>query len=86
MAAVMVSTARPNSQPLNLAIAHVSIIDVVNGRVEPDSTVTVSGDKIINVVQKGEPPKSSVVVDGRGKFLIPALWDMHTHHQASGTD
>jgi amidohydrolase family protein len=86
MAAVMVSTARPNSQPQNLAIAHVSIIDVVNGRVEPDSTVTVSGDKIINVVQKGEPPKSSVVVDGRGKFLIPALWDMHTHHQGSGTD
>jgi Amidohydrolase family len=86
MAAVMVSTARPNSQPRNLAIAHANIIDVVNGRVMPDSTVTVSGDRIINLGQKGEPPKDTVVVDGRGKFLIPGLWDMHTHHQGSGTD
>jgi predicted amidohydrolase len=24
-------------------------------------------------------PRNAVVVDARGKFLIPGLWDMHVH-------
>jgi predicted amidohydrolase YtcJ len=25
-------------------------------------------------------PSGATVVDGRGKYLIPGLWDMHVHH------
>jgi len=30
------------------------------------------------------PPADAQVVDGQGKFLIPGLWDMHAHTEASG--
>jgi len=38
----------------------------------------IDGDRIASV-DKTPPPKGAQVVDGRGKFLIPGLWDMHTH-------
>ncbi|HEY8130523.1 MAG TPA: amidohydrolase family protein [Thermoanaerobaculia bacterium] len=49
-----------------LTLTHVSVIDVRTGRVQRDTTLKVQSD-----VDR--------VVDGSGKFVIPALWDMHTH-------
>ena len=28
-------------------------------------------------------PKGALVVEARGKYLIPGLWDMHVHSAAS---
>jgi imidazolonepropionase-like amidohydrolase len=55
------------------------VVDVVAGRIVPDTTVVVTGDTITSVTQHGIPPDSARVIDGRGKFLIPGLWDMHAH-------
>jgi hypothetical protein len=41
-------------------------------------TVVLAGDRIASV-GKGAPPAGARVVEGRGKFLIPGLWDMHVH-------
>ncbi|HSY57907.1 MAG TPA: amidohydrolase family protein [Terriglobales bacterium] len=64
-----------------LVFNHVTVIDVTGGPVLADRTVVVSGDSIVAVSASGsiEIPKGAQVVDGRGKFLIPGLWDMHTH-------
>jgi len=64
-----------------LVIDHVTVIDVSGGPARADQTVVVSGDIISVVARSGsiEAPKSAQLVDGRGKFLIPGLWDMHTH-------
>jgi hypothetical protein len=60
---------------------HVTVIDVAGGPVLTDRIVIISGDSIAAVAASGsiEIPKDAQVVDGRGKFLIPGLWDMHTH-------
>lgn len=64
-----------------LVITHVSLIDIEAGRAKPDVTVIVSGDRITTVgPAKSVPvPRGAKVLDGRGKFLIPGLWDMHAH-------
>jgi len=64
-----------------LVFNHVTVIDVTGGPALADRTVVVSGNSIIAVSASGsiEIPKGAQVVDGRGKFLIPGLWDMHTH-------
>ena len=60
------------------ACTHVTVIDPASGRVRPDVTVVVSGERIASVGKAG-PPRGARVTDGRGKFLIPGLWDMHVH-------
>jgi predicted amidohydrolase len=64
-----------------IAITHVAVIDTANLSVQPDMTVIISEDHISAVFKAGEVKisDSGQVVDGRGKFLIPGLWDMHVH-------
>jgi imidazolonepropionase-like amidohydrolase len=61
-----------------LAITHVAVIDTATGAAIPDMTVVVDNGRIASV-GKGEGPRGAEVVDGRGKFLMPGLWDMHVH-------
>ena len=60
---------------------HVTVVDVVEGRLVRDQVVRVAGTRIVEVVPAASAriPKATRVVDARGKFLIPGLWDMHTH-------
>lgn len=64
-----------------LAITDVSIVDVRSGRTLPGRTVIIDGARIRAIVQSGATPLPAGVrtIDGRGKYLLPALWDMHTH-------
>lgn len=64
-----------------IALIHVTIIDVRDGSAKPDMTVLVSDGRINAIGSSGEirTPKQVRVVDGRHKFLIPGLWDMHIH-------
>jgi len=65
-------------------ITHVTVIDTVSGGRATDRTVTILGDKISRI-QSTDDHKllaGAKVIDGRGKFLIPGLWDMHVHGSA----
>ena len=64
-----------------LIITHVNVVDVAAGAIRPDMTVVIHGNRIVHVgmAAKIHTPKADHVVDGRGKFLIPGLWDMHVH-------
>ena len=66
-----------------VAITHVTVIDVVTGRLRQDVTVVTEGDRIAGIGSVAIP-RGATRIDGRGKFLIPGLWDMHAHHQATG--
>ena len=62
------------------SFTHVTLIDGTGARAKPDMTVTVDGERIVQVtpsVAAGAP--HGRVVDGRGKFLIPGLMDVHIH-------
>jgi imidazolonepropionase-like amidohydrolase len=64
-----------------IAIRGVTVIDVVEGRSLPAMTVIVRGEKIeaIGPLAEQKIPKDARVIDGTGRFLLPGLWDMHTH-------
>jgi imidazolonepropionase-like amidohydrolase len=68
-----------------LTITHVHLIDITDGKVRPDTTVTVEGNRIASVGPSTANPKRGLVVDAKGQYLIPGLWDMHTHVYFDGT-
>jgi len=63
------------------AITQVSVVDVVRGRLVPDQTVLVVGNRIVSVgpARSAAVPAGAREISGAGKFLIPGLWDMHVH-------
>lgn len=58
-----------------------TVIDVATGAKRPDQTVIIAGNRIAHVGLAADikVPGNARVLDGRGKFLIPGLWDMHVH-------
>ena len=74
-----------------VVIKDVNVIDMKTAKPRGDVTVVIDKDaRIAQIGPKVRMPAHAIVIDGRGKFLIPGLWDMHVHifnnsHQA-GTD
>ena len=62
-----------------LAISHVAVIEPSDGSVASDMTVIIRGDRILSIAHGTAIPRGAAVIDGRGKYLIPGLWDMHVH-------
>jgi imidazolonepropionase-like amidohydrolase len=62
------------------AIQGVTVIDAAGGT-RRDQNVLVQGSRILDAgdIHRVPVPYGAKVVDGRGKFLIPGLADMHTH-------
>lgn len=63
-----------------LVVTHVTVVDPVDG-VTPDVTVVIRDRQIVRIAQGASVanPPGAQVVNGRGKFLIPGLWDAHVH-------
>ena len=62
----------------DLAITGVTVIDASGSR--QNQTVVVEGGIVSAVQAVAEGPyPAKQVIDGRGRFLIPGLWDMHVH-------
>lgn len=63
------------------AVRDVTVIPMNKEQVLPHQTVIISNGVItaIGDVKKTAVPKGYQVVDGRNKFLMPGLFDMHTH-------
>jgi len=57
------------------------VVDVVSGTVSPDNTVLIVGNRIsfVGPAASATVPADARIIDGRGRFLIPGLWDMHVH-------
>ncbi len=52
------------------------MVDVASASIRPHQNVAIVGDRIQSVSSRSVP---GTIVNGRGKFLIPGLWDMHVH-------
>jgi imidazolonepropionase-like amidohydrolase len=65
----------------SLVIQRVTVIDATGKAAQPSMTVVIEQDRIavIGPWTSVKAPAGSHIVDGRGKFLIPGLWDMHVH-------
>jgi imidazolonepropionase-like amidohydrolase len=68
-----------------VAITDVTIVDPRRDQT-PHVTVIIDGQHIIAVepATTAKIPHEARVIDGRGKYLIPGLWDAHVHLTAVG--
>lgn len=61
-------------------IRDVNVVDLVMGRILPHRSVLIAGSEIKAVGgTRLRAPAKTRVVSGRGKYLMPGLWDMHVH-------
>jgi imidazolonepropionase-like amidohydrolase len=83
-AALVRDVARQFLSPANRAptlVDNVLLFDSVAGRYVPGRAVLIEGGKVKTVAAAGsiKPPAGGTVIDGRGKTLLPGLWDSHLH-------
>lgn len=64
-----------------LAIVNVTVVDIQASRLIEGKTVVVEGGHIVAMGDTAvvDVPASAQVIDGTGRYLLPALWDMHSH-------
>ncbi len=73
------------SAQATLAIEHVTLIDGTGRPAKADACVVVQGDRIAKV--GACPAQAARHIDGKGKFLIPGMMDVHIHLRgARGAD
>jgi imidazolonepropionase-like amidohydrolase len=71
--------ARTPKRPV--AFTNVQLYDAAARRFVADQTVVVEGDRIVAVgaANTTRMPSGAEQIDGRGKTLVPGLWDCHMH-------
>jgi imidazolonepropionase-like amidohydrolase len=74
-------TIKPVVTDSPIAIIDTSVLDVSTGKIIANRTVLIKDRKIQAVGHPEEVsiPKDAIYIDGRNRFLMPSLWDMHTH-------
>jgi hypothetical protein len=76
----LAAPSQPVLPPASIAITHITIIDTERGSTQSDRTVLIRDGRIAGVESSAVAvPPGVQEIDGRGKFLLPGLWDMHVH-------
>jgi imidazolonepropionase-like amidohydrolase len=83
-AGLALSTAPARGQAPSRAAIVIRDVAVIDPRLESPvrgRTVVIEGDRIVRVGPAAATsiPAGATIIDGRGRFLIPGLWDMHVH-------
>lgn len=62
-------------------IKNVFVIDGTGARTKPDMAIVIQGNRIVEVVsvKNLKVPKGAQIIEAKGKYAIPGLWDMHIH-------
>ncbi len=60
----------------SITIRNVNVVDVETGDVRKGVNVVIDRGYVTSV---GVAPKPKSSIDGKGRYLIPGLWDMHVH-------
>lgn len=78
----------PSSDPLkqisdqnNYILLNANIVDVVNDSILSNQSILIEDNRIISIGHKDSISNTDAFnsVDCTGKYIIPGLWDMHTH-------
>ena len=64
-----------------LVLTNARLIDAVTEGVTAGASVTVEGERIVEVLDGRRSPATAgaQVVDLHGAYLLPGLWDAHVH-------
>ena len=80
--ALVAVAAQPATQtPSAIAFTNVTVIPMDRDRSLSDQTVVVRGDRIVAMGNSAstQVPDGATRIDGRGKFLMPGMAEMHAH-------
>jgi imidazolonepropionase-like amidohydrolase len=75
-----------------VSIANATVVDVSTGQLRRGMTIVIRGNRIASVAPTSEADRPGPqVIDASGLYVIPGLWDMHTHvyfgdSEKDGTD
>ena len=77
-----------NAEADTVTFANVNVIPMDDERVLRRQTVVIRGGRIAQLGSSAQvkAPKDSMVIDGRGKFLMPGFAEMHGHLPGPDTD
>jgi len=66
---------------MRLVLTNATLIDCVNPQPIPGASVTVEDGRIVEVLDGGLSPSTQdrQVIDLKGAYLLPGLWDVHVH-------
>jgi len=77
---VLLACGGSTTLPADLVVRDVSVLDVESGDWASDRSIFIAGGDIIAMPSSDTPaPEGAEVVDGRGSWVIPGLWDAHVH-------
>lgn len=86
LACLIIGFADCHAQPMDayqnpIAITEVNVIDVKEGEILENQSIIITNDRITGLAPADSLaiPNHATTIDGRDKYLIPGLWDMHTH-------
>ncbi len=79
LGALLALTLSAQNPPVTVLYRHVTIIDGTGAKPRANMTVELRGDRIARIAKKIAAPPNSLIINAKGKFLIPGLWDMHVH-------
>src|SRR4051812_11334261 len=75
---IAASTLHLSAQTITLTNA--TVVDVSTGTLHRGSTIVIDGKRIARVGPPSSVPRpTGQVIDAKGMYVIPGLWDMHTH-------
>lgn len=65
----------------DLIVKNIAVINVKDGSVTDPMDIVIVKNRITEIVpnRKNTTYLANEVIDGKGQYLIPGLWDMHTH-------
>ena len=69
-------------------LAHANLIDCVEPQVRPDTAVLIEDGRILAILASGEGGNAgdAQMIDLKGGYLMPGLWDMHIHPDCPSLD
>ena len=62
-----------------IVFTNVNVIPMDKEQILQNQTVLIRNGIIVEIGKKVKVPKSAQTIDGKGKYLIPGLMDMHVH-------
>ncbi|MGH7459683.1 MAG: amidohydrolase family protein, partial [Longimicrobiales bacterium] len=87
LAAAALGPVAGSGQERAVAFVNVNVVPLDREHVLPDQTVIVQGGRItaLGAATRTSVPAGALRVDGRGKFLMPGLTEMHGHITGPGS-
>ena len=73
--------ATPARARVDVLVRDVTVIDVLDGERLAHRDIALRDGRIVSITatRAAKYARAGEIVDGRGKFAIPGLWDMHVH-------